>query len=111
MIIEEESHVKVLGYQDDLKIPNAGTFKLENEDHTLGNLIREQLLAETPGVLFAGYKKPHPLEKHVLIKVQTVESKHPIDAFRHGVNALLEKNLSLRRQFQERMKRDFVNRG
>jgi DNA-directed RNA polymerase II subunit RPB11 len=49
-----------LKYEPDKKKPNAGTFILYKEDHTLGNLIRLQLLRDN-GVRFAGYKIPHPL--------------------------------------------------
>ena len=38
----------------DTKIANAATFVVAKEDHTLGNLVRAQLL-EDPSVLFAGY--------------------------------------------------------
>jgi DNA-directed RNA polymerase II subunit RPB11 len=43
---------------------------VRQEDHTLGNVVRHQLLLD-PRVRFAGYKKPHPLEEEVEIKVQT----------------------------------------
>ena len=36
-------------------IPSTAIFTLNKEDHTLGNLLRSQLL-KNPRVLFAGYK-------------------------------------------------------
>ena len=39
------------------------------EDHTLGNMIRHQLLKD-PNVIFAGYKNPHPLEHKIILRVQ-----------------------------------------
>lgn len=39
----------------DQKVPNAAIFTINKEDHTLGNMIRDQLLKD-PNVLFAGYK-------------------------------------------------------
>ena len=38
-----------------LKVPNAAIFTLNKEDHTLGNMIRHQLMKD-PNVIFAGYK-------------------------------------------------------
>ncbi|CAL1699263.1 unnamed protein product [Somion occarium] len=67
-VLEEgERPVEII---EDTKIPNAATIKVVKQDHTLGNLLRAQLLA-MPQVLFAGYKVPHPLQPHFLIKVQT----------------------------------------
>lgn len=43
------------------------------EDHTLGNLLRMQLLKD-PNIIFAGYKVPHPLENRVELKVQSKEN-------------------------------------
>ena len=41
------------------------------EDHTIGNLLRHQLL-KNPEVIFAGYKVPHPLERSVEVRSQTM---------------------------------------
>ena len=37
--------IKVV-YEKDTKMQNAGTFIIENEDHTVGNLVRETLLKD-----------------------------------------------------------------
>jgi DNA-directed RNA polymerase II subunit RPB11 len=63
-------HAKKLEYVPDTKLENAGTYTIEREDHTLGNLVRMQLHRD-PAVLFSGYRIPHPLEPRMLIKVQT----------------------------------------
>uniref|UniRef100_A0A8D0AAS1 RNA polymerase II subunit J n=1 Tax=Sander lucioperca TaxID=283035 RepID=A0A8D0AAS1_SANLU len=60
----------------DTKVPNACLFTLNKEDHTLGNIIRAQLLKD-PQVLFAGYKVPHPLEHKIVIRVQTTPDYSP----------------------------------
>ena len=46
-------------------------FLLNKEDHTLGNLLRLQLL-RNPDVRFSGYRIPHPLLHYVELKIQTV---------------------------------------
>ncbi len=50
---------------DDKNFP----FFLFQEDHTLGNMIRHQLLKD-PNVIFAGYKNPHPLEHKIILRIQ-----------------------------------------
>ncbi|KAJ6571957.1 hypothetical protein B0H19DRAFT_1219156 [Mycena capillaripes] len=46
---------------DDTKIPDAATFKIVKQDHTLG---RTQLLVSS-NFLFAGYKTSHPLHPYI----------------------------------------------
>jgi len=46
------------------------TLFFNEEDHTLGNLLRVQLLRD-PEVIFAAYKVPHPLTRSVEVRVQT----------------------------------------
>ncbi|KAJ7100244.1 DNA-directed RNA polymerase [Mycena belliarum] len=65
-----EDNEKALEVTEDTKIPNAATFKIVKQDHTVGNMLRAQLLA-MPEILFAGYKVPHPLHPYFLIKIQT----------------------------------------
>jgi DNA-directed RNA polymerase subunit L len=45
-------------------------FTFENEDHTLGVLLQQELL-ENRDVVFAGYIAEHPLEKVIKLKIQT----------------------------------------
>jgi len=55
---------KKITREQDTKVPNAAIFTINKEDHTIGNMVRQQLLKD-PNVLFAGYKNPHPLEHTV----------------------------------------------
>ncbi|MCJ1241275.1 DNA-directed RNA polymerase II core subunit [Varicellaria rhodocarpa] len=49
----------------------AGVMTVQTkEDHTLGNLMRSQLLKD-PRVKFAGYKVPHPLFSKIELRIQT----------------------------------------
>ena len=70
----DESDEKRLSFINDSKKPNAGTFVLSKEDHTLGNLIRLQLLRDS-SVRFAGYRMPHPLIFDCHVRVETMDSK------------------------------------
>ncbi|KAE8749674.1 DNA-directed RNA polymerase II subunit RPB11 [Frankliniella fusca] len=83
----------------DQKVPNAAIFTVNKEDHTLGNMIRHQLLKD-PNVLFAGYKQPHPLEHKFVLRIQTTPDYTPQDALTHAITDLLAE-LSL---FEERFK-------
>ena len=67
---------KKITKEQDTKVPNASIFTINKEDHTLGNLIRCQLLKD-PNVLFAGYKNPHPLENKVVLRIQTTSDYTP----------------------------------
>nr|CAD7200091.1 unnamed protein product [Timema douglasi] len=90
--------MKVIKEQD-TKVPNAAIFTINKEDHTLGNMIRNQLLKD-PNVLFAGYKLPHPLEHKFILRIQTTPDYTPQDALTSAITDLLAE-LSL---FEERFK-------
>ena len=51
--------------------------KFENEDHTLGNLLRSELLNH-PKTVFAAYKLPHPLYRKVEIRLETSENAESV---------------------------------
>ena len=55
-------------------LKTAGTFIIAKEDHTIGNLLRMQLLRD-PSVRFAGYRMPHPLVFDCHVRVETMDSK------------------------------------
>ena len=57
-------------YEKSTKIENFATIMVTDEDHTLGNVVRQQLLKDHR-VRFAGYRRPHPLFDEVEIKVQS----------------------------------------
>ena len=63
-------------YEKSTKIPNFACVTVTEEDHTLGNLIRQELLTDRR-VRFAGYRKPHPLFDLVEIKIQSNGEDEP----------------------------------
>ncbi|XP_053202123.1 DNA-directed RNA polymerase II subunit RPB11-like [Panonychus citri] len=73
--------------EKETKVQNAAIFTVNKEDHTLGNLIRCQLLKD-PNVIFAGYKVPHPLEHKFILRVQTVGDYTPQDALKNALSDL-----------------------
>jgi len=91
----------------DTKVQNAVTMVVEREDHTLGNMLRMQLL-EDRDVLFSGYRVPHPLEPAIQVKVQTgSEIPGPTQA----VEAALGSLLGELKTFEERFRAELLNRG
>ena len=63
-------------YTKDEKIPNAALFKINCEDHTVGNVVRMALL-ENEKVTFASYQHPHPTENHIVLKIQCKQGTEP----------------------------------
>lgn len=85
---EEEEAAQKLVYVPDQKKPNGGTFVLRKEDHTLGNLIRIQLLRDSK-VRFAGYRIPHPLVFEAHVRIETMDSQHkPLDVLQAAIEDL-----------------------
>jgi DNA-directed RNA polymerase II subunit RPB11 len=100
-----ESWVKIPGEKrlkivEDPKIANAATVSLFKEDHTLGNMLRAQLLLD-PSVLFAGYKMPHPSENTIVLKIQTDERSNPAEALKRACQLLILQTKNIQKQFQD----------
>ncbi|DAZ93898.1 TPA: hypothetical protein N0F65_004745 [Lagenidium giganteum] len=74
-------------YEKDTKIPNAGRFTILREDHTIGNLVRMQLLRD-PNVTFSGYQHPHPLVHDITVRVQTNDASSPVEALANCLDDL-----------------------
>ncbi|ORX60647.1 RBP11-like subunits of RNA polymerase [Hesseltinella vesiculosa] len=97
LFVIPDGHKKV-EMEMDTRIPNAATFKIEREDHTLANMLRAQLLKD-PRVLFAGYKIPHPLEHSFLIKIQTTPGTSPGQALSEATNELIKEISNIKTKF------------
>jgi DNA-directed RNA polymerase subunit L len=54
-----------------LRFSGIATFIFRLEDHTIGNIVRINLLKDKQNVAFAGYKKGHPLINNVEVKVMS----------------------------------------
>merc|ERR1719461_404437 len=89
-------------YTKDTKMTNAGTFTFKKEDHTLGNLIRDELLRDK-SVLFAGYKVPHPLRYDLVIKVRTQGDKDPMQAMCDAIKNIRQKLRNFEKTFEKKI--------
>ena len=58
-----------IDYRVDTRITNAGTFTFVKEGHTVGDVLRMQILRNRD-VTYCGYQLPHPLEPRMLLKVR-----------------------------------------
>ncbi|CAL8469710.1 g9252 [Coccomyxa elongata] len=96
--------VRKISLEKDTKITNAATFTLQREDHTVGNLIRMQLLRDKE-VTFAGYKFPHPLDYHIFIKVQTRGKKSPREVMDDALTDLCDEFEDIKSKFQGEVRR------
>ncbi|KRX11123.1 DNA-directed RNA polymerase, RBP11-like dimerization domain [Pseudocohnilembus persalinus] len=89
--------------EESQKISNALTFILYLEDHTIGNVLRMELM-NNKQVKFAGYKVPHPLEDKVEIRVQTTNEQKPKEAVDKAITDLKDKLSYLENQFEQELK-------
>lgn len=97
---EEDEEQYKLSYTPDSRRPNSGTFIMQKEDHTLGNLIRMQLLRDEK-VRFAGYRVPHPLVNECHIRVETTSSEtSPIKVFEASLEDLKKECESIQKAFK-----------
>ncbi|MCJ1230979.1 DNA-directed RNA polymerase II core subunit [Toensbergia leucococca] len=82
----------------DTRITSSSIFTFNKEDHTLGNMLRSRLL-QSPKVMFAGYKVPHPLFSTFELRIQTDTSITPRAALVQACRDLVEDLGILGREF------------
>lgn len=85
--------------EPDPRVANASIITFEKEDHTLGNLLRAQLLKDDR-VLFAAYKVEHPLFAKFVMRIQTEEGYAPKDALKNACNSLLSQLEVIKTKFR-----------
>ncbi|KAK9457245.1 DNA-directed RNA polymerase [Dipodascopsis uninucleata] len=90
--------VSKLTFTPDSRLPNTVNIKFEREDHTLGNLLRAQLLQD-PRVLFAAYKVEHPLFANFVLRIQTEEGYPPKEALKNAIMTLIGQLDRLKKEF------------
>ena len=73
--------------QNEEKIENSCLFIINDEDHTFGNAVKMMLL-RNPKIRYVAYRKPHPLENKINIKIQTNGEITPKEAFREALRNL-----------------------
>ena len=107
-LFELPEGVKKVSYTKDTKVPNAGSFTVQKEDHTLGNIIRMQLHRD-PNVIFSGYRMPHPLDHSIVVKTQTHPSSTPQTAFLNSLSDLTHEMNSLEEKFKNEVQKKMAS--
>lgn len=57
-------------------------------------------LCKDPGVLFAGYKVPHPLDHKIILRVQTTPEYSPQEAFTNAITDLISEISLIEERFK-----------
>ncbi|KAK0636358.1 DNA-directed RNA polymerase [Bombardia bombarda] len=90
---------------------NTSDFILMKEDHTLGNLLSENL-KQAPHVMMAGYKIAHPNVPEVMIRIQTDGTITPREALVNICKQLVASYGQLGREFQKEFAlRQYADQG
>ncbi|KAG7661378.1 RPB11 [[Candida] subhashii] len=84
----------------DTKVPNAAIVKIEREDHTLANLLRDQLLKDEK-VIFAAYKVEHPLFANFVLRIQTEDDYSPREALKNACSGLISELDVIKSRFND----------
>ena len=63
----------------------SGSFLFEGETHTMGNALRQTIVAN-PNVDFCAYSVPHPAEAKMRLRIQCNESTNIIEAIDQGLD-------------------------
>ena len=92
------------------KIENTSIFTINKEDHTFGNAVKMMLL-RNPKVRYVAYRKPHPLENKIEIKIQTNGEVTPIKALREALKNLNDDIDDCLKQLNDEMQINMKNNG
>ena len=92
------------------KIDNTALFTINKEDHTFGNAVKMMLL-RNPKVRYVAYRKPHPLENKIEIKIQTNGEITPLKAFREALKNLDNDIDDCIKQLNDEMQMNMKNNG
>ncbi|KAK9460801.1 DNA-directed RNA polymerase [Lipomyces oligophaga] len=66
----------------------AASFRILQEDHTLGNALR-YIIMKNPEVEFCGYSIPHPSEAAMNLRIQTYGEVTAVQALEKGLDDLM----------------------
>lgn len=81
----------------------CATYVFNNEDHTLGNLLRV-VLNGNADVEFAGYSIPHPSEAKMNLRIQT-NTLDTNEILNESLNTIQNISKTIREKFTDSLKR------
>ena len=82
------------------------TYSFRDEDHTLGNLLRNQII-KSDHVQFCAYSVPHPSEPIMNVRIQCYEDGSTHDTkkvLNHGLKRISKMCDVLTEKFEDRLK-------
>ncbi|KAK9381211.1 DNA-directed RNA polymerase [Kockiozyma suomiensis] len=85
----------------------AASFRILQEDHTLGNALR-YIIMKNPEVEFCGYSIPHPSEAAMNLRIQTYGEITAVQALEKGLDDLVDLCNVIESEFKEAIsKKDY----
>lgn len=102
MVAEEGQAEEGLIIQQEQNDKRCATYIFNNEDHTLGNLLRTVLSGHS-NVEFVGYSIPHPSEAKMNLRLQTL-SQDTNDVLNDSLRTIQNVTKTLREKFQVAIK-------
>ena len=73
----KQNNSEIIDIQKSLTIMDSFDITIQNEDHTLGNLLQSYILnLNKDKVKFVGYQLPHPLKKEIFIRIKLNENNN-----------------------------------
>lgn len=94
---EEQPQEEGLTIQQEQNDKRCATYVFNNEDHTLGNLLRT-ILSGHSNVEFVGYSIPHPSETKMNLRLQTL-SQDTNDVLNDSLRTVQNITKTLREKF------------
>ncbi|ODM96672.1 DNA-directed RNA polymerases I and III subunit RPAC2 [Orchesella cincta] len=89
------------------EVETVKTFILKDEGHTMGNLLRDQIM-KYPLVNFCGYSMPHPGEGVIHLRIQTVRGSgaEPAMMLKKGLEDIISMCDSVEAIFNEELEKE-----
>lgn len=91
--------------EKDSGLANCYNFTIFNEDHTIGNLLTQELLNEDR-VLFAGYRIQHPMTDLIIVRVNVQDTiRRPADLVSNTIKNLSDHLNILKNDFERQVEK------
>jgi len=98
---DHDESIKKIKQTFNKKVPNKANYEIKNESLQMANLITRAIL-ENENVIFAAYKKTHPMEKSIIITIQTKNDEYsPKTAFMDSLKKIHNDGTLLLKEFQK----------
>lgn len=101
----EDGKKQYVRAERDSGLANCYNFTIFKEDHTIGNLLTQELLNEER-VLFAGYRIQHPMTDLIIVRVNVSDNiRSPADLVSSTINNLRDHLSYLKEDFEKQVEK------